>query len=255
MEKDKKVLCIIPARYNSSRFPGKPLADIGGKSMIRRVYEQAMACTVLDRVVVATDDTRILQHVEAFGADALLTRSNHISGTDRCAEVAALMPEYAVCINIQGDEPFLNPAQIERIALPLLEGRAEISTLAKAIQDQAALQNPNIVKVVFNKNGHALYFSRSPIPYLRDIPEQDWASNQAHYRHLGLYGFQRDTLLEIASLPPSTLEQWEALEQLRWLENGKSIFVALTDEEAIGIDTPEDAEKARIFLQKQKYPC
>ena len=255
MEKDKKVLCIIPARYNSSRFPGKPLADIGGKSMIRRVYEQAMACTVLDRVVVATDDTRILQHVEAFGADALLTRSNHISGTDRCAEVAALMPEYAVCINIQGDEPFLNPAQIERIALPLLEGRAEISTLAKAIQDQAALQNPNIVKVVFNKNGHALYFSRSPIPYLRDIAEQDWASNQAHYRHLGLYGFQRDTLLEIASLPPSTLEQWEALEQLRWLENGKSIFVALTDEEAIGIDTPEDAEKARIFLQKQKYPC
>lgn len=255
MEKDKKVLCIIPARYNSSRFPGKPLADIGGKSMIRRVYEQAKACPVLDRVIIATDDPRILNHAEAFGADALLTRSDHISGTDRCAEVAALMPEYAVCINIQGDEPFLNPAQIERIALPLLEGRAEISTLAKAIQDQAALQNPNIVKVVFNKNGHALYFSRSPIPYLRDIPEQDWASKQAHYRHLGLYGFQRDTLLEIASLPSSTLEQWEALEQLRWLENGKSIFVALTDEETIGIDTPEDAEKARIFLQKQKYPC
>lgn len=255
MEKNKKVLGIIPARYNSSRFPGKPLADIGGKSMIQRVYEQATACTALDRVVIATDDPRILHHAEAFGADALLTRNDHLSGTDRCAEVAALLPDYAVCINIQGDEPFLNPAQIGYVVLPLLEARAEISTLAKAIQNQSELHNPNVVKVVFNKNGHALYFSRSSIPYLRDIAEQDWASKQAHYRHLGLYGFQRDTLLEIASLPPSPLEQWEALEQLRWLENGKSIFVALTEEETIGIDTPEDAQKARIFLQNQKPSC
>lgn len=252
MEKSKKVLGIIPARYLSSRFPGKPLVDIGGKSMLRRVYEQAAACTLLDRIIIATDDSRILHHAMEFGAEALLTRNDHVSGTDRCAEVAAHCPEFGVCINIQGDEPFLNPAQIERVVIPLLQEQAEISTLAKPVQDLATLQNPNAVKVVFNKNGHALYFSRSPIPYIRDLAEQYWAESQAHYRHLGLYGFQRETLLEIALLPPSPLEKWEALEQLRWLENGKSIFVALTDEETIGIDTPEDVLKALEFLQGPK---
>lgn len=249
MEKGKKVLGVIPARYHSSRFPGKPLVDIGGKSMIQRVYEQATSCSVLDRVVIATDDLRIFHHAEAFGAEVLLTRTDHISGTDRCAEVAALLPAYSVCINIQGDEPFLTPSQIERIVLPLIEDRAEISTLAKTIQHLSTLNNPNVVKVVFNKNGHALYFSRSPIPYLRDIAAQNWAEKQAHYQHLGLYGFQRESLIEIAGLPPSPLERWEALEQLRWLENGKSIFVALTNEETIGVDTPEDVQKALAFLQ------
>jgi 3-deoxy-manno-octulosonate cytidylyltransferase (CMP-KDO synthetase) len=251
MKANKKVLGVIPARYDSSRFPGKPLTDIGGKSMIQRVYEQAAAGGILDHIVIATDDVRIYDHAKGFGAEALFTRAEHLSGTDRCAEVAALLPEYAICINIQGDEPFLDPVQIERVTRPLLEGRAQISTLAIPIQDQESLFNPNVVKVVFNKNGHALYFSRSPIPFLRGVTAAEWAGKEAHFRHLGLYGFQRETLLEVAGLPPSILERSESLEQLRWLENGYSIFIAITDKDTIGVDTPEDAQKANEWLRSK----
>jgi 3-deoxy-manno-octulosonate cytidylyltransferase (CMP-KDO synthetase) len=251
MKTKKQVLGIIPARYDSSRFPGKPLTDIGGKSMIRRVYEQAVASSVLDHVVIATDDARIYDHARSFGAEALYTRSTHPSGTDRCAEVAALLPGFAICINIQGDEPFLDPIQIEKVCRPLLEDRAQISTLALPIQDHESLFNPNIVKVVFNKNGHALYFSRSAIPFLRGVETAAWAGKAAHYRHLGLYGFQRETLLAVAGLPPSGLERLESLEQLRWLEYGYSIFIAITDKDSIGVDTPEDAQRANEWLRNR----
>lgn len=251
MKAGKKVLGIIPARYGSSRFPGKPLTDIGGKSMIQRVYEQAASSSVLDHVVIATDDAQIYDHAKGFGAEALFTRSEHLSGTDRCAEVAALIPDYAVCINIQGDEPFLDPIEIEKVTLPLLEGRALISTLALPVQDWESVFNPNVVKVVFNKKGHALYFSRSAIPFLRGIEAAEWADKAAHFRHIGLYGFQRETLLEVAALPPSLLERSESLEQLRWLEHGYSIFIAVTDKDTIGVDTPEDAQKANEWLRKR----
>lgn len=249
----KKVLGIIPARYASSRFPGKPLADIGGKSMLQRVFEQAGQCAGLDSLVVATDDARIARHASEFGAQVLMTRSDHASGTDRCAEVAVVLPEYDVYINIQGDEPFIDPGQIDLVVQPLIEDKAGISTLARPLREAEALLNPNIVKVVFNQKGHALYFSRSPIPHVRGLGVEEWPARSAHYQHLGLYGFQRLALLQIAALPPSPLELLESLEQLRWLDHGLSIFVALTEQETLGVDTPEDIAKAMEFLKRGNF--
>ncbi|MEN0048540.1 MAG: 3-deoxy-manno-octulosonate cytidylyltransferase [Bacteroidota bacterium] len=238
-----KVLAIVPARYQSTRFPGKPLVDIHGKSMIQRVYEQAKKASLVDEVIVATDDERIFQHVKNLNYVVEMTRSDHQSGTDRCAEVAQKYSEYEIIVNVQGDEPFIAPEQIDAVIRPLLKQKAQISTLAKAISDLATLENPNVVKVVQRADGNALYFSRSPIPFLRNLPKTEWLNRQLHYKHLGIYGFQREALLTVTQLSPSKLEQAESLEQLRWLDNGYSIAVALTEIESFGIDTPEDLEK------------
>lgn len=246
MHKAKKKLGIIPARYASSRFPGKALIDINGKSMIQRVYEQAMHCKNLDQVVVATDDERIFNHLIKIGAAVLMTSIEAQSGTDRCAELAdtPIFAEFDFIINIQGDEPFIQPTQIDKVVNFLEKNESiGIATLAKKIDDLDSLLNPNVVKVVFGKNNKALYFSRSTIPYLRGIEKRDWLEKGNFYKHIGLYGFKREILLELAKLKPSKLELTESLEQLRWLENGYSIGVELTELETQGIDTPEDLEK------------
>ncbi len=243
-------LGVIPARFASTRFPGKPLVDVAGMSLIERVYRRAAEAGVLQKVVVATDDTRILNHVRQFGGEALMTRSDHATGTDRCVEVAAQFPEYDYVVNIQGDEPFIAPEQIEEVLQPLLfQSAARIATLAKAITRHEDILNPNVVKVVLNKQGHAMYFSRSPIPFVREIPSPAWPGKFTFYKHIGLYAFHRDTLLDISNLPPGYYEQAESLEQLRWLASGYPIAVTFTDCETIGIDTPEDLEKALQHLK------
>ena len=244
MGQQQKTLGIIPARYASTRFPGKPLVDISGKSMIRRVYEQVVAASLIDEVVVATDDSRIYDHVEAFGGKVQMTADTHRSGTDRCAEVANQMDQFDIVVNIQGDEPFINPGQIDQVIQPLLEQpHLGIATLAKQIHDQDALFDSNIVKVVFTQQQQALYFSRSTIPYLRDIPKEDWLEQAKFYKHIGIYGFRRQILLEVAKLVPGILEQYESLEQLRWLEAGHPIHVGVTQWETFGIDRPEDLKR------------
>lgn len=243
---------IIPARYASTRFPGKPLALIGGKPMIQRVYEQAKKA--LDRVIVATDDERILNCVRAFGGEAVMTRSDHRCGTDRCLEAFInlqldnLQLDDWVVINIQGDEPFIQPEQIRALQACF---PTEIATLVKPFTEEdglAALENPNSPKVVFSEKTHnALLFSRSVIPYLRGIAKEDWLKQHKHYKHIGMYAYRADILRAITQLPPSEAEQNESLEQLRWLENGYQIRVAETRVQTIGIDTPEDLVAANKF--------
>jgi 3-deoxy-manno-octulosonate cytidylyltransferase (CMP-KDO synthetase) len=241
------ILAIIPARWASTRFPGKPLVDIAGKSMIRRVYEQAEKSQLVQKVVVATDDPRILEHVRAFGGTAVLTRAGHPSGTDRCAEVAATFPEADIILNIQGDEPFVQPEQIDLLAQTLLDRpRFQIATLAKRIEQAETLFNPNAVKVVFSPKNGAVYFSRHPIPFVRDAAPENWLERQAFYKHIGLYAFRRSALFRIARLRPTPLERAESLEQLRWLENGLRIAVGITELETIGIDSPEDLKKVLV---------
>jgi len=242
MAKNTNSLGIIPARFASTRFPGKPLVEISGKTMVRRVYEQASQ-SALDEVVVATDDQRIFTHVQDFGGNVVMTSPAHRSGTDRCAEVAAL-PQYVdfeIIVNIQGDEPFIQPAQIDLAVGVLSKNKnCPIATLAKQIEMPGALFDPNAVKVVFGQNMQALYFSRSPVPFLRNFPQQDWLAKGAFYKHIGLYAFRREVLPALAALPPGRLELAESLEQLRWLENGFAIQIALTEFETTGIDVPED---------------
>jgi 3-deoxy-manno-octulosonate cytidylyltransferase (CMP-KDO synthetase) len=239
-------LGIIPARFASTRFPGKPLTDIAGKSMIRRVYEQACQAKSLDKVVVATDDDRIFEHVESFGGAVMRTRADHPSGTDRCAEVARRFPGAQLILNIQGDEPFIQPEQIDLLTETLLrQSRFSIATLAKQIDDPALLQNPNLVKVVFSEKQGALYFSRHPIPFLRGTPPEHWLEHHTYYKHIGLYGFRRQALLRVARLAPTALERAESLEQLRWLEHGIRIAVGITEWETVGIDTPADLLRLR----------
>lgn len=250
MVKNIHSLGIIPARFASTRFPGKPLVEIGGKSMIQLVYEQASKST-LDEVVVATDDERIFKHIKELDGRVVMTSTFHKSGTDRCAEVAAL-PEYENVkwvVNVQGDEPFIQPEQID-LVLSFLQNNPScpISTLAKKIEDPDKLFNPNTVKVVFDKEGRALYFSRSPIPFVKKSDQGDWLSNATFFKHIGIYGFTKKTLLAISKLPASILENAESLEQLRWLENGFPIGVQVTEKETIGIDTPSDLEKISRFL-------
>ncbi len=231
------ILGIIPARYASTRFPGKPLVDIKGKTMIQRVYEQSMQAN-LNKVVVATDDERIADEVNRFGGEFVMTASTHQSGTDRCAEVIHHLSGYDVVINIQGDEPFIDPKQINLICDCFKDENVQLATLIKEIHSEEELFNPNIPKVVIGDQEQALYFSRHPIPYLR---------NKAHlhqfYKHIGIYGYKTSTLLEITKLHPSALELAESLEQLRWIENGYQIQTKLTDIETIAIDTPNDLLK------------
>lgn len=243
------ILGVIPARYASSRFPGKPLAMIHGKSMIERVYAQCKKTEMLDSVVVATDDERIYAHVKSFGGEVLMTQDSHNSGTERMAEVANMLPHFSQYINIQGDEPFIVPQQITQLCEMMQRPEVEIATLIKRICEIKELKNPNIVKAVIDNQGNALYFSRSPIPFVRNEPFEDWLSHAPFYQHIGIYGFQKNVLLTIPKLPSSPLEKIESLEQLGWLSNGYKIKAALTDFESIAIDTPEDLQKV-IDLQR-----
>jgi 3-deoxy-manno-octulosonate cytidylyltransferase (CMP-KDO synthetase) len=238
-----KILGIIPARYASSRFPGKPLVDIAGKSMIQRVYEQAQKCTQLTEVIVATDDIRIYDHVLNFGGAAIMTSADHQSGTDRCAEVALEHPQYSVVINIQGDEPYIDPEQIAKLADCFITPEVQIATLIKRIKTEQELHNPNSPKVVVNKLDEAVYFSRSALPHIRGQEPQNWLEFYPYFKHIGIYGYRADILQEITKLPISALEKAESLEQLRWIENGYRIKVAETELETYAIDTPEDLEK------------
>lgn len=251
-----KYIGIIPARYASSRFPGKPLAEICGKPMIQRVYEQASK--VLDTVIVATDDERIYDCVKSFGGVVYMTSPDHRCGTDRICEAyqlwrkndEAIADEEIVVVNIQGDEPFIQPEQIKAVmdCFP-----TDIATLAKpytADDDLQELLTPNIVKVVFSQQtGEALYFSRSVIPYLRGVEQNEWLDKGQYFSHIGLYAYRADVLLRITQLPPSTLEQMESLEQLRWIENGLKIKVAVSHTKSIGIDTPNDLQQAIEYFQ------
>jgi 3-deoxy-manno-octulosonate cytidylyltransferase (CMP-KDO synthetase) len=248
-----KITGIIPARYASTRFPGKPLIDIGGKSMIRRVYEQASKSQLLRQVIVATDDERIAEHVSGFGGKAHLTSAAHQSGTDRCAEVAASHPDSDVFINIQGDEPFIDPRQIDLLCHCFQQADTNLATLVKKIGDISELLSYNTPKVVFNQNHEAIYFSRNPIPFLRDQEPGDWLQHHSFYKHIGIYGYRKEALQQITKLPVSALEQAEALEQLRWIENGFRIKIAVTEVESISIDTPQDLENALLHVNLAHY--
>ena len=244
-----KFIAIIPARYASTRFPGKPLAVLGGKTVIQRVYEQVRS--VLSEVYVATDDERIFQTVEAFGGQAVMTRSDHQSGTDRIEEaVEKIGTEADVIINVQGDEPFIQPSQIETLIHLFDNPQTQIGTLGKRFDSIEAAENPNSPKIVTDARGFALYFSRSIIPYIRGKEPQDWLATYPFLKHLGIYAYRREVLAEVTKLPQSLLEKAESLEQLRWLENGYRIRVGLTDVETVGIDTPEDLKRAESFLTK-----
>ncbi len=240
-----QTLGVIPARYASTRFPGKPLINIKGKTMIQRVYEQVQQA--LKYVVVATDDKRIEQCVKGFGGNVVMTNENHQSGTDRCAEAIMLFEKqtnnlFDAVINIQGDEPFIEASQINQIADLLSKQNANIATLIKPIEENAALFNSNKVKVITNNKNEAIYFSRQAIPYLRGIKESEWHLKHTYFQHIGMYGYNKETLLKITKLKKGELELAESLEQLRWLENNLIISTAQTDIEGFCIDTPEDLE-------------
>lgn len=238
-----KVLGVIPARYASTRFPGKPLVDIQGKSMIRRVYEQAAKASGIDKVVVATDDERIAAEVKSFGGEFIMTGSQHQSGTDRCAEVVEKVPGFDVIVNIQGDEPFIDPAQIDLLISCFTDPQVQLATLIKGIHTPEELFNHNLPKVILNSKREAVYFSRQTIPYIRNAEKENWLKAHQFYKHIGIYGYTVPVLLEITKLAPSSLEIAESLEQLRWVENGYSIQTRVTTIETIAIDTPEDLNK------------
>lgn len=249
-----KFIAIIPARYASTRFPGKPLADMGGKPMIQRVYEQVKKA--VDDVWVATDDTRIFETVESFGGKAVMTSPDHKSGTDRIQEAyTKIGGGFDVVINVQGDEPFIQPGQIEALKNCFDSKEVELATLVKPFKKEDGfdvLFNPNSPKVVINKMNEAIYFSRSIVPYIRDVHHTEWLDKHTFYKHIGMYAYRSDILNEITKLPQSSLEKAESLEQLRWIENGYCIRVGYTDVETIGIDTPEDMEKALVFLHNRE---
>ena len=246
-----RYLAIIPARYASTRFPAKPLAILGGKPVIQRVYEQVKR--VMEDVFVATDDERIFRVVEAFGGRAIMTRKDHKSGTDRCFEAYQKAGvECDVVINIQGDEPFIQPSQIRSLQACFEDDATQIATLVKPFTEAdglEALMNPNSPKVVVSDDARALYFSRSVIPYLRGVEPEKWLISHTFFKHIGLYAYRMETLQEITQLPQSTLEKAESLEQLRWLDHGYVIKVGQTDVETIGIDTPEDLARAEEFVK------
>lgn len=241
-----KILCVIPARYASTRLPGKPLKDIAGKPMVCRVYDRASQAKTLSGVLVATDDERILQAVEAHGGRAMMTAKDHPTGTDRLAEVAAAHPDVDLIINVQGDEPLIEPSLIDELGRSFEnDDGLQMATVATPIADEAEQKNPNNVKVVMDKNGYALYFSRSLVPY----PRND--AGTPVYKHIGIYAYRRDFLLEYAKMEPTPLERAESLEQLRALENGYKIKCIVTNTRFVGVDTPEDLAKV-IAIYKRK---
>lgn len=242
-----KIIGIIPARYASTRFPGKPLIMIDGKAMIMRVYEQVLKCSSLDKVIIATDHEAIQKHVASFGGGVMMTSEVHRSGTERCAEVVKILENkgenYDVIVNIQGDEPFIEPAQIEQLVSCFSDPEIQIATLAKKIISKEDLINPNLVKVVRGSTGLALYFSRAAIPYVRGKDQESWLDGTTYFKHIGIYGFRTGILKKIVGLNPSPLEAAESLEQLRWLEHGFPIYIRETEFESIGIDSPADLLK------------
>ncbi|RME93494.1 MAG: 3-deoxy-manno-octulosonate cytidylyltransferase [Bacteroidetes bacterium] len=245
-----QALGIIPARYASTRFPGKPLAVLAAKPMIQWVYERAQQCADLSEVLVATDDERIVQAVEAFGGKAVWTSPDHANGTERIAAVAEGFPEYDVVVNIQGDEPLVEPSVLGDLVATFAEPRVDIATAVRRIERQEALFNPNVVKVVLDAHQRALYFSRSTIPYLRNVPQEQWLAHGLHYQHLGLYAYRRDVLLQLARLPVAELERQESLEQLRWLAAGYTMYCIETDYISLGVDVPEDVAKVEPLLRQ-----
>lgn len=244
-----KVLVVIPARYASARLPGKPLEMIGSKSMIHRVYDQAEKCDAVDKVVVATDDQRILDYCESNSLDCVMTRVDHPSGTDRVAEVAALYPDYEVVVNIQGDEPFIEPDQITDLVEMFMDPESDIVTQCIEITEGDKLHDFNVVKVVRDQLDGVLYFSRQAIPAHRDLPYREWINKSKYFQHIGIYGFRRDTLLQLVELPISDLEKSESLEQLRWMDYGYDIIAKETSYHSIGVDTQEDLIKARKLIE------
>lgn len=251
-----KTLIVIPARYASTRFPGKPLAMLGGRSIIERVWSTAAAMAYVSRVVVATDDERILAHMTAIGGPeaAMMTSTAHRSGTDRCGEVLRRLKEqgeeYDVVVNIQGDEPFVEPRQIESLTACFTDSGCDIATLRTPIRTTSELLSPNNVKVVSDEQGRALYFSRQPIPYRRDVEQALWLDGARYYKHVGIYAFRSAVLEKLCTLAPAALEECEKLEQLRWLANGYRITVRDTEHANIGIDTPADLAEAETWLAK-----
>jgi 3-deoxy-manno-octulosonate cytidylyltransferase (CMP-KDO synthetase) len=244
---DPQVVVVIPSRYAATRLPGKPLVNLAGKPMVQRVYEQAKLAQTVHRVLVATDDQRIVDAVLAFGGEARMTRSDHRTGTERIAEVAAHEPG-DVFVNVQGDEPLINPVAIDTAVAALLEDPpAPIATVATPIRHVPDIMDPNVVKTVLDFDSNALYFSRAPVPWVRDTQQK---VHVKYWKHLGLYVFQRDALLEYPTLPQGELEKIEQLEQLRWLENGWKIRVAEVEHDAVSVDVPEDVTRVEKLLQK-----
>ncbi len=250
-----KFYAIIPARYSSTRFPGKPLVDILGKSMVSRVYHQAIACDKIEAAWIATDDDRIANHLKEQNIPYIMTSPDHQSGTDRCREAAEKLPQIQaedIVVNIQGDEPFISVNQINLICSCFQNENTAIASLVKKLDAIDKVLDPNTVKAVLNLNKEALYFSRSPIPYLRDVPQEKWLEKHDFYKHLGIYAYRKNSLIEISSLAQSNLEIMESLEQLRWLSNGYSVQLEITDEEALSIDHPADLEEAINYLKAKK---
>ncbi|MBK8724253.1 MAG: 3-deoxy-manno-octulosonate cytidylyltransferase [Saprospiraceae bacterium] len=245
----KKILGVIPARYASTRFPGKPLIDIAGKSMIQRVYERTIQSN-LDAVVIATDHESIIEHVKSFGATAISTSENHPSGTDRCQEIAEKIgQDFDYIVNIQGDEPFIFPEQIN-LLIDICDGKVELSTMMLEVKSHDLLMDDGEVKIVKDIDNQALYFSRQAIPAVKNKPIEEWLKYYTYYRHVGMYVYRKDILSQIAKLPPSSLEIAESLEQLRWLENGFKIKLVETNQDSFCVDTPEDVE---WILEKFKH--
>jgi 3-deoxy-manno-octulosonate cytidylyltransferase (CMP-KDO synthetase) len=244
-----KILGIIPARFDSTRFPGKPLIDLAGRTMIERVYSQVKKSNALSDVVVATDDQRIFDTVKAFKGDVILTSKKHQSGTDRCAEVSKKLIGYDVIINIQGDEPLIDPKQINLVANCFNDIDTELATLVKKIDKKEELFNYNTPKVLLNKKSEAIYFSRQVIPYLKNIAPEDFLNHYTFYKHIGIYGYRTTTLGIISKLKVSNLEKAEMLEQLRWIENGFKIKAAITKTESLAIDVPKDVEAVLMALK------
>jgi len=240
-----KILGVIPSRYASSRFPAKPLAKIGTQSMVQRVYNQAKKAALLDEVYVATDHQLIEDHVKSFGGKVMMTSQKHRNGTERIFELQSLLSEsYDAIVNIQGDEPFIQPEQIDLLCEAIARQDVDIATLAKKIEQQDELFNSDVVKVIFNAHYRAIYFSRQAIPFLRGQEQSAWLKKQDYFKHIGLYAYKTKVLRELVNLVPSPLEQAESLEQLRWLEADYRIFVRETTMETFGIDRPEDLQKA-----------
>lgn len=245
-----KFIGIIPARYASTRFPGKPLALLGGKPVIQHVYEKVAA--VLEAAYVATDDERIYDAVKSFGGQVVMTRTDHKSGTDRIEEaIEKIGGEWDVVVNVQGDEPFVAKSQLDTICHCFDNPTTQIATLGKPFESMEAVQNPNSPKIVVDNMGFAMYFSRSVIPYVRGKEKSSWLTHYPFLKHLGIYAYRKNVLRQITKLPQSSLEIAESLEQLRWLQNGFKIKVGTTDVETVGIDTPQDLERAEEFLKTQ----